>query len=248
MIIPTLYIFGDSHVLSYGITKKYELFNVIENHFTGSSITGLNNFYSTLNAGKKIREIMKNIKKNDIVLFQFGQVDIEYIYHYKLWVKNENIDITTFIEDLVNKYMIFITSLDIINKCVVVVSSIHLPNCNNNDLYLKKYIRNVITYPQVINNSDVIINESTYNSTLVTCKLVTEYSNHMNYCLKNICGDHKILFLDTTLSFIGEDGLLNYKYVSDDHHYKGYQDYESCIKIKHVLLQNLLKINGLYLV
>ncbi len=55
-----------------------------------------------------------------------------------MWVKNQNIDVITFIDDLIDKYMLFFINLNIIENCIVVASSIHLPNCNNDDQYLKK--------------------------------------------------------------------------------------------------------------
>jgi hypothetical protein len=45
------------------IHVKYPLFNVIENHISASSISGLNKNSSTLYVNKKIKEITKNIKK-----------------------------------------------------------------------------------------------------------------------------------------------------------------------------------------
>jgi hypothetical protein len=70
-----LYTFGDSHVLSYGNNSTKNLnFNILENHISASSITGLNNHKSALQTGQKIKNIISTINKNEknILLFQFG--------------------------------------------------------------------------------------------------------------------------------------------------------------------------------
>jgi len=90
-------IFGDSHCLCFvgsSHQDKYLDINnktlVINCNQDSVSISGLNNKKSTLGYNKTI---VKNIEKvsNVYHLFKLGQVDIEYVYYYKLLIKKENI-------------------------------------------------------------------------------------------------------------------------------------------------------------
>lgn len=98
-INKTITLFGDSHTLcfvglsinnyNYLLINKYDKNFLIKNrNHISVSITGLTNNNSKL---KYNTTIYKNINDNDnnYYMFKLGQVDVEYIYYYKLFVKKK---------------------------------------------------------------------------------------------------------------------------------------------------------------
>lgn len=68
-------------------------------------------------------------KINDVLIcLKFGQVDLEYIYYYKKYVKKENINIEDFTNELINIYLNFINKLDNKNNILVISTSLSNPN------------------------------------------------------------------------------------------------------------------------
>jgi hypothetical protein len=127
-INKTITLFGDSHTLcfvgssiranKYLLLNKYDKNILIKNRNQDSvSITGLSNNDSKL---KYNATIYKNINDNDnnYYMFKLGQVDVEYIYYYKLFVKKENINIIDFFTKTVDNYLSFLQSLS--NKNIIV--------------------------------------------------------------------------------------------------------------------------------
>lgn len=132
---------GDSHILAL---KK---FNNTNNHickFRAASIKGLVNENSISKTRDKIFKIIsKNNYENLFIMF--GKVDLEWIYPYEI-NKDSEININNFIEEIINKYLIFLTELSSkFNK--IIVMGIHLPSlhsadmikCINNEYLINKY-------------------------------------------------------------------------------------------------------------
>jgi hypothetical protein len=50
----------------------------------------------------------QNLNPEKTLVFFLGQSDVEFIYYYKSIKQNYKIDITEFLDDIVNKYIDFI--------------------------------------------------------------------------------------------------------------------------------------------
>ena len=91
--------------------------------FSAASIVGLLNKNSITRAGVTISDILSK-QKFDQLFIMFGKVDIEWGYPYK---KNkDNIDIDTFINNTVDKYLQFIDQISV-NFTRIYVMGLHLP-------------------------------------------------------------------------------------------------------------------------
>jgi len=53
-----------------------------------------------------------NIINDVLICLKFGQVDLEYVYYYKKYVKKGNINIEDFTDELINIYLNFINKLN----------------------------------------------------------------------------------------------------------------------------------------
>ena len=139
-----LKIFGDSHCLCFvGSSQQNKYLDieynnnkvlVINCNQDSVSISGLNKEKSKLGYNNTI---IKNIEKvsNVYHLFKLGQVDIEYIYYYKLLVKKETITKDEFYEKIINQYLDFLQQLNV----NIIVCGSNLPglaDTNSNVKYL----------------------------------------------------------------------------------------------------------------
>jgi hypothetical protein len=123
-------LFGDSHCRMFFGSEKNIIYNSIEfinNYQSKVSLKGLENEHSKSNMRGIIFESIKTITDSDIVCLKFGQVDLEYVFYYKKYVKNETITIETFIHSLIDIYIHFIKELSSYCKNIVVIST-NLPN------------------------------------------------------------------------------------------------------------------------
>lgn len=131
-------IYGDSHCRIFfreklKIQKDRVCFN--NKYLSKVYLKGLCNSDSKLGMSKIIlndNTQFSNINNNVLICLKFGQVDLEYVYYYKKYVKKENINIEDFTDKLINIYSNFINKLN--NKNNILVISTSLPNPNT---YLK---------------------------------------------------------------------------------------------------------------
>jgi hypothetical protein len=222
-INKTITLFGDSHTLcfvglsiranKYLLIDKYDNKILIKNRNQDSvSITGLKNNDSKL---KYNATIYKNINDNDnnYYMFKLGQVDVEYIYYYKLFVKKENINIIDFFTKTVDNYLSFLQSLS--NKNIIV--------CGIN-LTSWTHIKYYINYLSYIINIDVNI----VSELLKDFTLLEKQKNHLlfNNILEKKCIENNIKYFDLTNECcdISENKInvkKEYLNVNNDHHYNG---------------------------
>ena len=129
MIKKNIIIFGDSHSRCF---NNFYYKNKYINIFSGATAKGLNNKNSISQTNKKIKNIINN-KNDDILIFFFGRVDIDFIVHYKMML-NQNID--EYINEIIKSYFNFINSL---NKKNIIILGIY-PN-HLNRIQFKYYIK-----------------------------------------------------------------------------------------------------------
>ena len=242
----TISLFGDSHTLCFvGLSIKYDkhlLINENDKNFLikninqdSVSITGLSNNDSKL---KYNTTILNNINSNinNYYVFKLGQVDVEYVYYYKLFVKKENINIIDFYSKTVDKYILFLQSLPTKN---ILVCGINLTSWRD----IKSYFK----YLSYIINIDV----NTVSELLKDFTLFEKQKNHLlfNNILEKKCIENNIKYFDLTNECCNisdnEISVKNeYLDVCEDHHYNGchvnIEDESSSYNITHSTFLNKL--------
>ena len=201
-----IYIYGCSHCKCF-IRNKIKIGNItIINEFkSGASMSGIVNDISTLNYKP---DIDKNIydNKDDIHLFKFGQVDIEYIYLYKTIVKKLDIDKIFFYNDIIDKYIVYLKNyISNYSKNLLVCGS-NLTSPYNWEKYVKSILK-----------IDYLPEDMTYqskNNDILT----------FNNILKTKCENNNIIYFDTInkcTSKKNNDIFVKDIFIGKDHHYKG---------------------------
>ena len=248
-INKTITLFGDSHTLcfvglsiranKYLLINKYDKKFLIKNRNQDSvSITGLKNNDSKL---KYNATIYNNINDNDnnYYMFKLGQVDVEYIYYYKLFVKKENINIIDFFTKTVDNYILFLQSLPTKN---ILVCGINLTSWKN--------IKSCFKYLSYIINIDV----NNISELLKDFTLLEKQKNHLlfNNILEKKCIENNIKYFDLTNECCdishNEISVKNeYLNVCEDHHYNGclgnIEDESSSYNITYSTFLNKLLYN-----
>jgi len=176
-----------------------------------------------------------NDNDNNYYMFKLGQVDVEYIYYYKLFVKKENINIIDFFTKTIDNYISFLQSLS--NKNII-VCGINLTSWTNIKYYFK-YLSYIIK-----------IDVNTISELLKDFTLLEKQKNHLlfNNILEKKCIENNIKYFDLTNECcnINDDEISvkkEYLSVNMDHHYNGCHgniDDESSYNITHSTFLNKL--------
>ena len=158
----------------------------------GASICGLFNQNSYLQLSKQILNYQSNYPNKTLVFF-LGQSDIEFIYYYKSVKQNEKIDINSFIDNLIEKYIHFLTSF-ITNKYVLLGINPHVIK-DIKHIYNVNFTETNQNNPAGENNSDKYKFEDylhIYNDTYET-----RFKNSMifNEKLKQKCENKNINYI-----------------------------------------------------
>lgn len=209
MLSNNFYLIGNSHTSQF----KEEI-NIIYGY--GASICGLSKNKSTLKLHEKILQEQKN-NPDKLFVFFLGQSDIEFIYYYKSVKQNKKIDMELFINDLIDKYISFITK-NITNKVAVlginptvITDNQHIFNINFRDYgngnpagnYDENYQYNY--YLHIYNDS--------YDK---------RFHNNMefNRKLKLKCDECNIPYIDINKYILDENNIVRSEYFPKciDHH------------------------------
>lgn len=201
-------LYGDSHCRMFFRDRPdyvKDNIEILNKYKSKVSLRGLKNNSSTTNMRNIMMnelELPENKEEIDMVGLKFGQVDMEYIYFYKKFVKCENIDIETFINELIEIYISVINEIRELGYSVFVVST---------NLPIKT------TYLKVIQNSIKKIIDVDYDE---LCMNICLFNNK----LKHILNTENIPFLDLipSIGFKKEEYyVLKSEYYGLDHHVKG---------------------------
>lgn len=198
-------IYGCSHCRCF-YRDNLEINNIyFYNNFKSAvSISSIINDKSTLNYKEFIN---KKITNNlfDYHVFKLGQVDVEYIYYYKI-LQNIKISKENFYKDIIYKFIKYLKLF--INKYAtkIIICGSNLANPTNWEENTKKilginYLPKNITYNS--KNNDIIL---------------------FNSILKKECELNNIKYFDLTKKCCfkkNNNYLLKKKYIGKDYHYKG---------------------------
>jgi len=198
-------LFGDSHTLCFVgsslrnkylyITYKNKNFLILNASQDSVSISGLDKLISKTSYNNIIRNNIDNLKTN-YNIFKLGQVDVEFIYYYKVYKKHETITKKEFYNDIITKYVRFLLTLNV----NIIVCGINLPGLTT-DTEIIKYL----CYITNISESELINKD-------ITLQIKMKDALYFNDMLKNTCSDHNIIYFDVISETI--------KYVDDNIHIK----------------------------
>jgi len=201
-------IYGDSHTKGF-IGYKNDKVILDINSIPGASIKGLPRHKSTLNLNEKIKIKLEN--NYDLVIFKFGQVDIDLGFWYTKIYKNNNIKFDEYIKILINMYKNFIKSLKIKK---LIIFGINLPSIFNKE--------------NCINFTYKIIKKKTCNKKILQKIIPDIYKRTnntllFNSSLKELAKELNIHYYDNIKISLNKN-ILNELYHDEydiDHHPKG---------------------------
>jgi len=191
---------GSSMLGQFKLQENYHL--LLNNNHTvhrviskgGSTIRGLNNPSSTTAINSEIRNISD--MKNKTFVFHLGQVDIELGYYYKSAIAGRKLNKEEYINEIINKYEIFIQSIDGkkiivgVNPTVIVDNRLIFNlnfNDNNNDLLLSEEVGYYIGNLQFENFSHIY--DDSEDDLNIFLKM-------LNTNLEKMCIKHNLFFCD----------------------------------------------------
>jgi hypothetical protein len=254
-----IYFFGDSHTRIFSDKDSVIYFaekNLTYKNFCmdAVSLTGINKNNSKLNYFECIKNQFLNININDNVVLKFGQVDMEFVYFYKLCP-----DLNGFIDELIVNYdnlinkIIDNTKLD---KNNIIISLLHLPSYYDDD-YMRNHIVSICKGINQIDLCDIDLVQNEIYLKLKDYDILKLTNNNLlfNQKMKEYCIKKKYKFLDTTEYFLDlNTKTLKIEYIGNpdkgiykngDHHYCSIYDDKNMIPrlITNKMLNELIKIN-----
>lgn len=141
---------GDSHARYFQITPQLKtihpaLLNIQTDVqiFTAATITGFGKRESTLNVSSRLLEKIDH-NAPDLLVLNFGQVDIELGIPYRRYVKGDTRDFRTQTKSLIDAYQSFIDKIQLPNDRII-VKGINLPVLCYDRNKAIKYVQRIVT-------------------------------------------------------------------------------------------------------
>ncbi len=122
----TIFAIGDSHArpFTYDSTLNDVLAYELDVHAIGigmASARGLLREQNTTNSRKKIQRAFRKFGKPiDAMVFNFGQVDVEYVFPYRQYVKGVDEEYINFVKDTVDLYLNGVASFSNLAQRIIV--------------------------------------------------------------------------------------------------------------------------------
>lgn len=215
-------IYGDSHsrIFKKIHLNKYKL--DVEN-VSGASLSGLPKSNSKLKLRSKIFTYLK--KNNpDFLILKFGQVDMDLGYYYKLVVKDDNINKTIYIENLIEKYINFLNEISkFYDKEKIIIFGINPPTLiDNYECY--KYTKNIILKDITDKKKRKDLSEKLLNI-IENIHERTNLSKLFNLTLKYNCELNNIKYNEVFNEFLNSKHIIASKFTTNtDHHLMGVEN------------------------
>ena len=203
---------GNSHASQFD-NKKLEIL-----YGYGASICGLYNENSVLKLKEKILNY-QHLNPDKYLVFFLGQSDIEFIYYYKSIKNNYKIDITEFINEIVEKYIEFI--IKYIKKPIilginpaVIKSNEHIFNVNFRDVI------SMNTNPSGSNHLNIKYEDVKH----FYDDFEKRFNNNLDFNkkLNEECQKYNISYIDLNKYILDDKNNVKREYLNnfDDHHLK----------------------------
>jgi hypothetical protein len=221
------FVAGDSHSNQYALTGTRDDAWLLPIHLlcTAGSARGLANPASRSGYGNHLRqavELIKTLPGGDELpfLLQFGQVDIEFVYHFRRVMDGQRTlnldDYRAFCDTTLERYVGFVTELFNSPQRLNVFLVSVFPPAVSDAAWRAGYV-----------NDDIARHEQTMPATdlaagirgLEIADLRQRTEMHARYTagLRAACRRHGFRFIDGFTPFLGADGLVDPRYVIPEH-------------------------------
>lgn len=114
-MVQSVYFVGNSHLDQFIVNNIRLPVPTRTLCVSGASIRGLTNPNSTTGLNSLIRSVDRD---DALFVFHLGQVDIEFGYFYKSALQNRRLDQREYIDEMIQRYETFLSSLQ--GKCMIV--------------------------------------------------------------------------------------------------------------------------------
>lgn len=228
---PRVCLIGDSHVrslfLEYDTFQRGFRITPVLLAISGASISGLRRDTSTLGLNKKLRTYLE-LAHPDVLVFKFGQVDVDLGYFYRRVVKDMSLDFEEFAATLIRHYMEQVSSFTSAYPCIV--CSINLP-C----LFIHDHATTIVGNAITESVSDASLKNAyirKLHGILPDIRERTKMTMALNAMLSAECVKLSVPFIDYTDIFIDKSTLLlkeRYTQTDDVHYATDHNDRAFCI-------------------
>jgi len=217
------FVAGDSHSNQYALTGTRDDSWLLPIHLlcAGGSAAGLGNPRSRSGYGSLLRQAVRFIENlpgaNELpFLLQFGQVDIEFVYHYRRVRDAKRAldldDYRAFCDTVLDRYIAYVTSLFAAADRLRVFLVSVFPPALSDAAWQQGYV-----------NADIAERETTSSVgelsagirelEIADLRQRTWIHAHYNDRLRTACRRHGWRFVDIFTPFLGTDGLVDPRYV-----------------------------------
>jgi lysophospholipase L1-like esterase len=184
-LIPSVFVIGDSHTNIFLNSSLFQVF-----HIGPATAYNLINENSSTKSSDKIKTILNKVKKGDIVIFVFGEIDCRIHIYYQFKKKHETQTISDLIKITILNYCTYVEKIKNqgINVCICGIT----PPGEEGNIY---------NYPY-------------YADRNLQQKIYQEFNSE----LKCNCNNLRINFLDIFPMVSDESGFLLKEYSDDGLH------------------------------
>jgi hypothetical protein len=222
------FIAGDSHSHQFNLTgsRADEWLLPIHLLCTGGSAAGLGNPTSRSGYGTHLREAIRAIDAlpgaDELpVILQFGQVDIEFVHHFRRVRDNKRAldlhDYRAFCDDMLERYIRFVADVfDLSRRPRVLLASV-FPPALSDAAWQQGYVNEDISRRES-DESVQALSAGIRLLEIANFRQRTEIHLYFNAELKAACARNGFGFIDAATPFLGADGLLNPAYSASEVH------------------------------
>jgi hypothetical protein len=217
------FVAGDSHSNQYALTGTRDAAWLLPIHLlcTAGSARGLANPASRSGYGNHLRQAVETIKTlpggNELpFLLQFGQVDIEFVHHFRRVVNGQRTlsldDYRAFCDTTLERYIGFVTGLfNPTQRLNVFLVSI-FPPALSDAAWRAGYVNDDIArHEHAMPAADLA--DGIRALEIADLRQRTAMHAHYNAGLRAACRRHGFRFIDGFTPFLGPDGLVGPRYV-----------------------------------
>ena len=197
-------ILGDSHAFHL---KEFDNIDCESQAFIAGSAKGLSNPNSLSGYGSYISQNWGTLTDDkQIVIFKFGQVDVEFLYHLRNI--QVSIDFEAYILNVVKHYIEFIKKLNDNNKIICVMSI--FPPCFNDNYFL--------TFIKYLNDERKwnISNELIDKYYIPSLETRSQMHKRFNNILKIEVQKYNYIYIDCYTCLLNSQQTINRDYISHD--------------------------------
>ncbi|HVC59862.1 MAG TPA: hypothetical protein VND19_05795 [Acetobacteraceae bacterium] len=217
------FVAGDSHSNQFALAGTRDDAWLLPIHLlcTGGSAGGLGNARARSGYGRLLRQavqLIENLPGAEELpfLLQFGQVDIEFVYHYRRVRDGKRTldldDYRAFCDTMLDRYMAFVAGLFAPASRLRVFLVSVFPPALSDAAWRQGYVNADIAERETT-NALAELSAGIRGLEIADLRQRTEIHAHYNDRLRTACRRHGLRFIDSFTPFLGADGLVDPRYV-----------------------------------